>query len=341
MDKPENIPSAAPHAGIRIENAAVWFPVRRGIFAKTVAHVKAVEDLSLDIRPGETIGVAGESGSGKTTLGRAIAGLERLSAGRISVDGRMWAGPKLFPPHDKQIRRRIQMIFQDPHASLNPRLTVCDLLTEGMVQYGLLQSGETKEEAATRLLRDVGLPDDVLWRYPFEFSGGQRQRICIARAIAMRPDYIVCDEVVSALDVSIQAQIINLLVDLRTRHQLSYLMIGHDISVLRHMCHRMAVMYLGRIVEQAPADELVENPLHPYTQALLSAVPIPGETRPRIPLQGEPPSPLDPPSGCPFHPRCPKAMDICRAQLPVPTVQKETHTVACHLFCTCDTDTQK
>jgi oligopeptide/dipeptide ABC transporter ATP-binding protein len=260
-----------------------------------------------------------------------VAGLEKLAAGRISLGGRVLSEAGKAPRRSKADRRRIQMVFQDPLAALNPRLAVCDLVTEGLVAHGLLH-GETREDAAVRLLGEVGIGADALWKYPFEFSGGQRQRICIARAMALRPDWVVCDEVASALDVSVQAQVINLLQDLKARHGVSYLMIGHDLSVLRHVSDRMAVMYLGRLAEVGPAEEVVEHPRHPYTRALLAAVPVPGGTRGagRKVLKGEPPSAANPPPGCPFHPRCPLAKEVCRRTMPELDDAGGGHWVACH-----------
>ena len=322
--------SRPPADALSIEHVSVRYPIRRGVFARVRGAVHAVEDVTLRLAPGETIGLAGESGCGKTTLGRAVAGLEPLAAGRIALGDRSLSEAEHPPHRTRADRRRIQMVFQDPLAALNPRLTACDLVTEGLAEHGLL-GDETREEAATRLLAEVGLGADALWKYPFEFSGGQRQRICIARAMALRPEWVVCDEVASALDVSVQAQVINLLADLKARHGVSYLMIGHDLGVLRHVSDRMAVMYLGRLVELGPADAVVDHPLHPYTQALLAAVPVPGGPRgaTRKVLRGEPPSAANPPPGCPFHPRCPLAREECRRAMP-PLAGDSTHLVACH-----------
>lgn len=303
----------------------VWFPVRRGILNRVAAYIRAVDGVSLTIHEGETVGLVGESGCGKTTTGRAIMGLERATGGSISFRGKHLN--ELDAAGLREMRRRCQMVFQDPFSSLNPRMTVLDIVTEAMVYHGLVAASE-REEAAWRLLSEVGMADDALQRYPHEFSGGQRQRISIARALSLEPQFIVCDEPVSALDVSVQAQVINLLLELREKHSLSYLFISHDLSVVRLISQRVAVMYLGRIVETGRTEEVLDAPLHPYSQALLSAVPRPGRSiSERQILKGEQPSPSNPPSGCPFHPRCPRATAQCSVE--VPHLCGGEHAVSC------------
>lgn len=310
---------------IEVKNLSTWYPIKRGVFAQTVGHVKAVNDVSLTIGEGETVGLVGESGCGKTTLGRTIIGLEKPTAGMISFRGK-----PLDSDRSRETQRQIQMVFQDPAASLNPRMTISDIVTEGMAAHGLLEGD--KDEAALKLLRDVGLDETALHRYPFEFSGGQRQRISIARALSLTPSLIICDEAVSALDVSVQAQVINLLLDLREKYRLSYLFISHDLSVVKFISDRIAVMYLGRIVEEGDAATVIENPKHPYTQALISAIPVPGiERKKRQILKGELPSPAKPPPGCPFHTRCPHVMPVCKQDFPANRAV-DGRGVACHLY---------
>ncbi len=305
-----------------------WFPITRGVFSRTTGHVKAVDGVSFTVHRGEAVGLVGESGCGKTTLGRTLLGLEKASGGEV-----LFKGQNLLDYSSREwkpVRKELQMIFQDPYSSLNPRMSVLDIITEGLVEHDLLEGD--REEKAGQLLDEVGLNARDLYRYPHEFSGGQRQRISIARALAVRPQFIVCDEAVSALDVSVQAQVINLLMELSEKYSIAYLFISHDLSVVRHISQRVAVMYLGRIVEFGDTHQVIDNPKHPYTQALISAVPVPGEDkRQRIILSGDVPSPSNPPPGCPFHPRCPHAMDICRNTYPK-TRHVDGNEVDCHLY---------
>jgi oligopeptide transport system ATP-binding protein len=307
------------------------FPITQGIvFQRRVGAIKAVDGVSFDIVRGETLGLVGESGCGKSTTGRAILQLYRPTAGEVFFEGENLT--ELKGEQLRRMRRRMQMIFQDPYASLNPRMTVGDIIGEPLVVHNI-SKGKARRERVQDLLRVVGLNPYFVNRYPHEFSGGQRQRIGVARALAVNPDFIICDEPISALDVSIQAQIINLLEDLQEEFNLTYLFIAHDLSVVRHISDRVAVMYLGKIVELTDRAELYENPLHPYTQALLSAVPIPDpvveEQRQRIILEGDVPSPANPPVGCNFNTRCPVVMDICREQDPEFIDLQEGHWVAC------------
>ena len=321
-----------PEPLISVRGLRKYFPVLEGLLVKrVVAEVKAVDDVSFDIHPGETLGLVGESGCGKTTIGRCLLRLEEPTAGSILYRGQDLAA--MSGDALKSLRRKIQVIFQDPFSSLNPRMKVGQILGEPMRVHGIYASAAERHDRVNELLRVCGLNPKFIDRYPHEMSGGQRQRVGIARALALEPEFIVCDEAVSALDVSIQAQIINLLEELREELGLTYLFIAHDLSVVRHLCHRVAVMYLGKLAEVADCDELYDNPMHPYTRALLSAVPVPdpvveAERRHRI-IQGEVPSPINPPSGCVFHPRCEQAVSRCRADVPARRELRPAHWVAC------------
>src|SRR5213593_1443134 len=316
---------------VEIENLKVYFPIKSGlVLDRHVGDIRAVDDISLTIKRGETVGLVGESGCGKSTVGRTILRLYEPTEGRIIFDGQDIS--KLNEQELRMLRRRMQMVFQDPFASLNPRHSVGRIVGEPLRAHGLAN----RKGAAMRvrdLLEVVGLPPDAATRYPHEFSGGQRQRIGLARALALNPDFVVADEPVSALDVSIQAQIINLFEELQTEFNLTYLFIAHDLAVVRHISDRVVVMYLGRVAEIADRVELYESPLHPYTQALLSAVPVPDPAveaqRERVVLKGEVPSPMNPPSGCVFHPRCPIAVEECGQIVPQLREIRPDHWVAC------------
>lgn len=315
---------------VSVKNLKKHFPITKGLFSRVAGHVRAVDGVSFDIQRGETLGLVGESGCGKTTTGRSILRLIEPTSGDVSFDGqdvvRMSSGDM------RALRRRMQIIFQDPYSSLNPRMTVGGMLREALKIHKLAE-GEARQERIDELLETVGLRPDHAQRYPHEFSGGQRQRIGIARALAVNPDFIVADEPVSALDVSIQAQIVNLLQELQDRLSLTYLFVAHDLSVVKHISDRVAVMYLGRIVEITTSDQLYTSPQHPYTQALMSAVPIPqpGRKKSRTILAGDVPSPVNIPPGCPFHPRCPEREDACTRIVPDLFQIEEGHHVACLL----------
>ncbi len=317
---------------VEVENLYMYFPVLAGVMRRKVGDVKAIDGVSFTIRKGETLGLVGESGCGKTTTGRCILQLYKITGGKITFNGRDLT--KMKGNNLRRSRRDMQLIFQDPYASLDPRMNAGSLIGEPMLVHDLVKKGKEYNEQVSELLRLVQLEPYMADRYPHEFSGGQRQRVGIARALATRPELIICDEPVSALDVSIQTQIITLLIRLREEMNLTYLFIAHDLSVVRHISDRVAVMYLGKIMEITNSDELYDNPLHPYTQALLSAVPIPDPAvdrqRKRVLLTGDVPSPINPPPGCNFHPRCHMAIDVCREQTPEFRDIGNDHWVACH-----------
>jgi oligopeptide transport system ATP-binding protein len=315
---------------LKAVNIKKYFPIKKGLLLKTVGQVKAVDDVTLEVRQGETLGLVGESGCGKSTLGRTLIRLYEPTSGNIEFEGKNFL--KVNGKDLRTLRKDIQMIFQDPYASLDPRMTVGQIIQQPFNIHGVGKSRE-REKRVKELLELVGLKASHVNRYPHEFSGGQRQRICIARAIALNPKLIICDEPVSALDVSIQAQILNLLKDLQEKLGLTYIFISHDLSVIEYFCNRVAVMYLGKIVELGTRDEMFADPKHPYTQALLSAIPRVGEGKKAMKrsLTGEVPSPINPPPGCTFHPRCSQSMDICSKQIPT-LAGKNTQSVACHLY---------
>jgi peptide/nickel transport system ATP-binding protein len=316
---------------LQVNDLKKHFPIRGKLFGRSTSRVYAVDGVSFEIARGETLSLVGESGCGKSTVGRAILRLFNITAGQVVLDGQRIDA--LSTERLRRIRRRVQVVFQDPFSSLNPRLRVRDILAEPIRNFGLAKSAAELEAKVASLMDTVRLPRDALSRRPHEFSGGQRQRICIARALAAEPDLIVCDEAVSALDVSVKAQIVNLLQDLQREFGLALLFISHDLAIVEHMTHRVAVMYLGKIVEMAPRNLIFASPKHPYTKALLSAVPVPDPTVRRTPLilKGDVPSPINPPSGCRFHTRCPYVFDRCRVEEPELRQSVEGQWAACHL----------
>ena len=320
-----------PMSLLDVRHLKVHFPVQQGLFGAVHGHVKAVDDVSFILEAGETLGLVGESGCGKSTLGRAVIRLVEPTSGQI-----LFAGEdinRLPGAALRRLRRRFQMVFQDPYGSLNPRMTIEQIIGEALDIHRLTLNATDRRQRIAHLLQAVGLDSAHAQRYPHEFSGGQRQRIGIARALAVEPEFIVCDEPVSALDVSVQAQIINLLQDLQQKHGLAYLFIAHDLAVVEHISRRIMVMYLGKVVEMAGAPAVIHTPKHPYTQALISAIPVidPASKRARIVLPGDVPSPIHPPAGCPFHPRCPVAEAQCQTKVPDFREIAPGHHVACHL----------
>jgi oligopeptide transport system ATP-binding protein len=325
---------------LRVQNLRTWFPIKKGLLARTVGHVKAVDDVSFDVSPGKTLGLVGESGCGKTTVGRTILRLIPATSGQVTYKGEdffAYRGEAL-----RKLRRQMQIVFQDPVSSLNPRMTVGNIIGEPIEVHGIAK-GDAKRDLVASLLKRVGLDPTFAARYPHEFSGGQRQRIGIARALSLNPDFIVCDEPVSALDVSIQSQILNLLDDLQKERGIAYLFIAHNLAVVEHFSDEVAVMYLGKIVEKADSRELYKNPKHPYTVALLSAVPEtdPRPKKRRIVLPGEVPSPANPPTGCPFHPRCPLTRQVAMQASEGETVQITSGGKSVRVMRRCVEETQK
>jgi oligopeptide transport system ATP-binding protein len=319
---------------LRVENLKKYFPIFGGLLGRQVGAVKAVDDISFEIAQGETLGLVGESGCGKSTAGRAILQLHKPTAGRVFLED--FELTNMSAEELRRLRPRMQMIFQDPYATLNPRHSVGKIVGEPLVIHGVMRRGSGElEDRVAELLELVDMNPDYVRRFPHEFSGGQRQRIGIARALALNPDFIVCDEPISALDVSIQAQVVNLMQDLQEELRLAYLFIAHDLSMVKHISHRIAVMYLGRIMELTDRNTIFDDPLHPYTQSLGSAVPVPNpkleRRRRQFILKGEPPSPANPPPGCVFHPRCPLAVDECTQVVPDFRKIRRGHLVACHL----------
>ena len=331
MEEMRKEPAANSEYVLEVRNLVKWFPIKSSIIKKTIGNVKAVDGVSFRIRRGETMGLVGESGCGKSTCGRTILRLLEKTSGEVLLEG-----VDVFSLSKEELRKmrpRMQIVFQDPYSSLSPRLPIGEIIGEAVREHQIVPPEEF-DDYITRVMEVCGLPEYYKERYPHEFSGGQRQRICIARALALSPDFIVCDEPVSALDVSIQAQIINLLEELQNEHKLSYLFISHDLSVVEHISDAVGVMYLGNLVEYGDKADIFRNPLHPYTEALFSAIPVPDPTvkMNRIVLQGSIPSPANPPEGCKFHTRCAKCMECCKHEAPVQKEMEPGHFVACHLY---------
>ena len=331
MEEIKKTPDTENEYLLEVKNLVKWFPIKSSFFKQTIGNVRAVDGISFKIKRGQTMGLVGESGCGKSTAGRTILRLLEKTSGEVWFDGK-----EIFSLSKEELRRmrpRMQIVFQDPYSSLSPRLPVGEIIGEAVREHGIV-SPEEYDDYITRVMKACGLPEYYKDRYPHEFSGGQRQRICIARALALKPEFIVCDEPVSALDVSIQAQIINLLKELQEQYKFTYLFISHDLSVVEHISDTVGVMYLGNLVEYGATEDIFKNPLHPYTKALFSAIPVPDPTAKmnRIVLEGSIPSPANPPAGCKFHTRCAQCMEQCKTEVPEQREIEPGHFVVCHLY---------